>query len=480
MYKLLFAIFVISAGIGFLTAAPGQTVPSTQPELKRNETPEQHEARMAWWREARFGMFIHWGLYSVPAGTYDGKQIPGIGEWIMNNASIPVAVYAQYAPQFNPTKFSADDIVSLAKEAGMKYIVITAKHHEGFPMFHTAVDHYNIYDGTPFKRDPMAEMAAACQKQGMKLGFYYSQAQDWHHPGGAAARHGGRTTDHWDSAQDGSFDDYLKNVAIPQVRELLSNYGPVAVLWFDTPTQLMTPERAAQFLPLLDLQPQIVVNNRLGGGFKGDTETPEQHIPPKGYPGEDWETCMTINNTWGYKSYDTDFKSTQTLLRNLVDIASKGGNYLLNVGPNSEGVIPQPEVDRFRAIGAWLKVNGESIYGTGPTPFSDEMGAYDPVKKDKKGQPIWNPVWTWRCTSKPAPAGSGQPSKLFIHLLTWPGASFTVEDAKDHVTKAYMLADPQQTSLAVTQTGEHLSVALPAAAPDPLDSVLVLETEGAH
>jgi alpha-L-fucosidase len=264
------------------------------------------------------------------------------------------------------------------------------------------------------------------------------------------------------------------------VRELLSNYGPVAVLWFDTPTQLMTPERAAQFLPLLDLQPQIVVNNRLGGGFKGDTETPEQHIPPKGYPGEDWETCMTINNTWGYKSYDTDFKSTQTLLRNLVDIASKGGNYLLNVGPNSEGVIPQPEVDRFRAIGAWLKVNGESIYGTGPTPFSDEMGAYDPVKKDKKGQPIWNPVWTWRCTSKPAPAGSGQPSKLFIHLLTWPGASFTVEDAKDHVTKAYMLADPQQTSLAVTQTGEHLSVALPAAAPDPLDSVLVLETEGAH
>ena len=254
-------------------------------------------------------MFIHWGVYSVPAGTYQGKKIGGIGEWIMNNGRIPVAEYAGYAKEFNPTKFDADEWVETAQAAGMKYMVITAKHHDGFAMFHTKVDGYNIYDATPFNRDPLAELAAACRKHGMKLGFYYSQCQDWHHPGGEAL-HGG----HWDKAQDGDFDEYLNDVAIPQVKELLTNYGPVSVLWFDTPTKLMTRQRAAEFLPLLDLQPRIIVNNRLGGGFKGDTETPEQHIPPRGYPGRDWETCMTINDTWGYKSYDANFKSTQTLL----------------------------------------------------------------------------------------------------------------------------------------------------------------------
>ena len=299
--------------------AVGQTAPSAQPELRRSETPGQHEARMGWWRQARFGMFIHWGVYSVPAGTYDGKKIGGIGEWIMNNGRIPVAEYAGYAKQFTASKFDADQWVETAQAAGMKYMVITAKHHDGFAMFHTKVDGYNVDDATPLARDPLAELAAACRKHGMKLGFYYSQCQDWHHPGGEALRGG-----HWDKAQDGDFDEYLNNVAVPQVKELLTNYGPVSVLWFDTPTKLMTPERAAEFLPLLDLQPQIIVNNRLGGGFRGDTETPEQRIPPQGFPpGRDWETCMTINDTWGYKSYDTNFKSTETLLHNPVDIASK-------------------------------------------------------------------------------------------------------------------------------------------------------------
>jgi alpha-L-fucosidase len=438
------------------------TAPSTQPELLRSETPQQHEARMEWWRQARFGMFIHWGIYSVPAGTYDGKKIPGIGEWIMNRGKIPVAEYAEYAKQFSAAKFDADQWVQIAQAAGMKYMVITAKHHDGFAMFHTKVDGYNIYDATPFKRDPLAELAAACQKYGMKLGFYYSQCQDWHHPGGAVKK-----GEHWDKAQDGDFDEYLNSVAIPQVKELLTNYGPVSVLWFDTPTELMTPQRAAEFLPLLDLQPQIIVNNRLGGGFKGDTETPEQRIPPQGYPGRNWETCMTINDTWGYKSYDTNFKSTETLLHNLVDIASKGGNYLLNVGPTSEGIIPQPEVDRIKAIGDWLKINGESIYATGPTAFGSEAGNFDPVKKDKSGKPKWVITWDWRCTTKPG--------KLFIHLFKWPGDKFEVSGVKGSVSKAYMLADPQQAGLAVQQSGDHVSVTLPAAAPDKIDSVLVLE-----
>jgi alpha-L-fucosidase len=434
-------------------SARAQT-PTTQPA----ESKEHRDARMAWWRAARFGMFIHWGVYSVPAGTYNGKKIPSIGEWIMNNASIPVAQYAKYAAQFNPVDFNADQWVTIAQNAGMKYMIITAKHHDGFAMFHTKVDNYNIVDATPFARDPLAELAAACAKHGMKLGFYYSQSQDWHHPGGAAILRDNRKTDHWDPAQDGSYDDYLKNVAVPQVRELLTNYGPVSVLWFDTPRE-MTPQRVALFQPLLKLQPDLIVNNRLGTGFTGDTETPEQRIPPNGYPNRDWETCMTINDTWGYKSYDTDFKSTETLLHNLIDIASKGGNYLLNVGPTSDGIIPAPEVQRLTEIGQWLKINGESIYGSGPTPFGPEAGDFDPVKKDKSGKPVFVPKWEWRCTT--------QPGKLYIHLFKWPQGAFVLKNFKGAITKAYLLADPQQKSLASSLSAGTLTIQLPPHRPRP-------------
>jgi alpha-L-fucosidase len=359
------------------------------PAAQTSETKEHRDARMAWWREARFGMFIHWGLYSVPAGVWHGKDIPSIGEWIMHNAQIPVAEYKALAPQFNPTDFDAEAWVALAKAAGMKYIVITAKHHDGFAMFHSKVDPFNIYDATPFKRDPLQELARACQKQGIKLGFYYSQDQDWTAPGGASLLGG-----HWDKAQDGDFATYLKTKAIPQMRELLNNYQPApVVIWFDTPTADMTPELAGQILALLKDHPNMIWNNRLGGGDQGDTETPEQTIPANGFPGHDWETCMTINDTWGFKSTDTNFKSSETLLRNLIDIASKGGNYLLNVGPTSKGVIPQPEADRLLAIGQWLKVNGEAIYGTAAGPFKQQFG--------------WG-----RITQKPG--------KLYLEVFDWP------------------------------------------------------------
>ena len=325
-------------------------------ENKTAETKAQRDARMQWWREARFGMFIHWGLYSVPAGTYHGKQIGGIGEWIMNCGEIPVAEYAGFAKQFNPVKFNADEWVSIAKNAGMKYIVITSKHHDGFAMFHSKASLYNIVDATPFGRDPLKELAAACKKQGIKLGFYYSQAQDWHHPGGFAYATNGRKQGHWDKAQDGDFHKYIREIAIPQVREILTNYGDVAVLWWDTPAG-MTREEVHELAGLLKLQPKIIANNRLGNGIDGDTETPEQFIPATGYPGRDWETCMTMNDTWGYKSYDHNWKSTETLLRNLIDIASKGGNYLLNVGPTNEGLIPPASVERLQA--GWPVAEGQ-------------------------------------------------------------------------------------------------------------------------
>ena len=463
----------IAQGDKFPTpAATGHPIPSIQD----TESPAQKDARMAWWREARFGMFIHWGLYSIPAGTWDGKQIPGIGEWIMNRASIPVADYKALAPQFNPTAFSAHDIVALAKSAGMKYIVITAKHHDGFAMFDSKANPFNIVAATPFKRDPLKELAEECRKQGLKLGFYYSQDQDWTAPGASALKTGDHQppTFHWDPAQDGDFDTYLHTKAIPQLKELLTNYGDFpAVIWFDTPTANMTPARAAEIVALTNQHPNLIWNNRLGGTYKGDTETPEQFIPPQGYPGRDWESCMTINDTWGFKSYDTNFKSTETLLRNLIDIASKGGNYLLNIGPDSHGNVPTAEADRLRQMGQWLAVNGEAIYNTQPTLFGAEAGSFSDTEKDKNGKPKFIPAWNWRSTTAP--------NKIYIEIFTWPAASgaqasFHLDKLPRNVTSAYLLADKTHKPLKLTKSGAGLDIALPAQPLDPVATVLVLNT----
>ena len=286
------------------------------------ESKEQRDKRMDWWREAKFGLFIHWGVYSVPAGFYHNKPVAGIGEWIMNRGKIPMAEYQQFAKEYNPIKYNPDNWVKAAKEAGMKYIVITAKHHDGFANFATKASPWNIVDATPYGKDILKPLAEACRKYGIKLGFYYSQAQDWNN-GGVEA--GGT----WDKAQEHDMDDYINKVAVPQVKEICSNYGEFpSVIWWDTPRD-MNYDRAKKLYDAVEqLRPDIIQNNRLGGGYKGDTETPEQFIPPQGFPGRDWETCMTMNNTWGFKRDDNNWKSTETLIRNLCDIASKGGNYL--------------------------------------------------------------------------------------------------------------------------------------------------------
>jgi alpha-L-fucosidase len=443
------------------------------PAIQDTETPAQHDARLSWWRDARFGMFIHWGLYSIPAGSWDGKPVDGIGEWIMNHASIPVADYKALAGQFNPTAFNAHDIVALAKTAGMKYIVITAKHHDGFAMFNSKVDPFNIVAATPFHRDPIRELAIECKKQGVKLGFYYSQDQDWTAPGGAAYQTGDHKppTYHWDpAAQDGDYATYLHTKAIPQMKELLTNYGdfPV-VIWFDTPTVDMTPALAGEVVALLNQHPNLIWNNRLGGGYKGDTETPEQFIPAQGYPGRDWEACMTMNDTWGYKANDTNFKSTQTLLRNLIDIASKGGNYLLNIGPDSKGNVPPPEIERLREVGKWISVNGESIYGTSSTLFGAEAGAFSETEKDKAGKPKFIPTWNWRSTT-----GT---DKIYVSLFTWPTGTFHLDRSPRVITGAYLLADKAHKPLKVTTTASGVDVALPSAPLDPIATVLVLKTK---
>jgi len=440
-----------------LPCAGAQTQPTDKVEPK-----EQRDARMAWWREAKFGLFIHWGVYSVPAGFYHGKPIPSIGEWIMLNAKIPMAEYQAFAREFNPVKFDADAWVKMAKNAGMKYIVITSKHHDGFAMFCSKVNKWNICDASPFGRDPLKELAAACRKYGVRLGFYYSQAQDWNNGGSA-------WIDKWDKAQEHSMDDYIDQVAVPQVREILTNYGKdiPAVLWWDTPRD-MNYQRAAKLYKVAEeLRPDLIQNNRLGGDFNGDTETPEQHIPPQGYPGRDWETCMTMNDTWGFKSDDHNWKSTETLIRNLCDIASKGGNYLLNVGPTSEGLIPQPSVQRLAAVGQWMRVNSEAIYGTGPTPFGAEAGKFSETEKDKKGNPKFIPAWEWRCTSKPG--------KIFLHIFKWPAGKFELPPLKGKITRAYLLADPKHRKLKLKQTAQGASITLPDKAPDTIASVVCLE-----
>jgi alpha-L-fucosidase len=413
------------------------------------ETPAQHDARMKWWREARFGMFVHWGLYAVPAGQWHGKPVPGravntqgYGEWIMDNAMIPVAEYAKLAPEFDPVKFDADAWAKTAQDAGMKYLIFTAKHHDGFAMFDSKASPFNIVDDTPFKRDPVAELARACRKHGIKFGIYYSQSQDWSHPGGAA------WDGHWDPAQDGDYDAYLTHIAVPQVRELLSHYGPISVLWFDTDAD-MTPQRAAPFVDALKLQPGIIINNRLGGGVQGDTETPEQHIPATGFPGRDWEACMTINDTWGYRSDDTNFKSIDDLTRNLIDTASKGGNYLLNVGPDAQGIIPTPEVARLKAMGAWLKVNGDAIYGTSASPF--------------KRLPF-----DGRATVKG--------DTLYLHVFRWPDSSLTLTGLTTPVRSAKALATGQTLSVAKADDGT-LTISKPTHL-DPVATVIALHLTG--
>lgn len=414
-----------------------------------NESAQQRDNRMAWWREAKFGMFIHWGVYAVPAGTYQDAEVPGIGEWILRNAQIPVATYRQFASRFNPVHYQPETWADLARDAGMRYVVITAKHHDGFALFPSDASDWDVADATPWKQDLIAPLANAVRQRGLKFGLYYSQAQDWIHPGGAKA--GFNEGEGWDPAHQGNFDRYLDQIAVPQVREILTRYQP-DVLWWDTPVW-MNDSRAAKFLPLLSLKPGIILNDRLGGSVHGDLTTPEQTIPSNGHPGRDWETCMTLNDTWGFKTSDKNWKSTQTLVTNLVDIASKGGNYLLNIGPDASGSIPQESIDRLREVGLWLKSHGESIYGTQASP----LRKFD-----------WG-----RCTRK----SENSDTILYLHVLHWPqDGKLQVPGVQGELSSASWLASPSPVAAETADGGILLNIE--GTAPDPLCPTLKLTFRG--
>jgi len=401
----------------------------------RGETESERDSRMKWWREAKFGLFIHWGVYAVPARR---------GEWVMHSEKISVAQYRAFAGDFNPVKYDPSAWAKLAKAAGMRYVVITAKHHEGFALYPSDVTDWDIADATPYKKDLLGPLLDAVHKEGLKMGFYYSQAQDWVNPGGA--RKFFEEGNGWDDAQKGSFDAYLKNLSAPQVRELLTRYQP-DMFWWDTP-DWMNQQRAAPFQELMKLRPGILTNNRLGGGYRGDFATPEQYIPITGVTG-DWETCMTIGSNWGYTRADTRLQSTADLIRKLAGICSKGGNFLLNVGPTAEGVIPEQFTERLRGVGQWLKINGDSIYGTKAGPFQH---------------------LSWGCATRKG-------DRLYLHVFDWPKDGKLHVPLKNNARRAVLLVAPDK-ELPVTRESERLVIALPAIAPDSSDSVVILELEG--
>jgi alpha-L-fucosidase len=428
-----------------------------------SETKAQRDERMRWWREARFGMFIHWGLYAVPAGEYNGKRSERIGEWIMEWANIPRAEYEKFALQFNPVKFDAKEWVRIAKDAGMKYIVITSKHHDGFALYGSKVSDYDIVDATPYRQDPIKALAAEAKKQGLKFCFYYS-ILDWHYPAayvdaaGKDPSAGHRTT----KLKPGGKEEYLKYMKA-QLHELITTYDP-SVLWFDGEWQDWWTEDDGKELYkyVRSLKPDIIINNRVGRGrqgmqgmsktdqeYAGDFGTPEQRIPANGLPGVDWESCMTMNTTWGFKFYDDKWKSSQQLIRNLIDIASKGGNYLLNVGPTAEGLIPSQSVERLAEMGNWMRTNGASIYRSSASPFKNQLSF-------------------GRATSKPG--------RIYLHVFDWPvDGKLTVPSFGKGIKKAYLLAAPKQR-LSFTVGDDGISLRIPAQAPDPIATVIVLET----
>lgn len=452
---LLPAILALAACTTTDPARTGAPKAADQPNPATAAAPDQ---RMAWWRDARFGMFIHWGLYAIPAGEWGTDT--SHGEWIMNTAHIPVEEYEKFVGRFNPQKFDADAWVKAAKAAGMKYIVITSKHHDGFNLFDSSQTDYDVMS-TPFKRDIMKEIAEACRRNDVKICWYHS-IMDWHHPDYTPRRE-------WEKrpADKADFDRYVAYLK-GELKDLLTNYGPIGLLWFDGQWEgTWTHERGNDLYAYVrSLQPDIIINNRVdkGGGefgmtkpgFMGDYGTPEQEIPPTGVPGVDWETCMTMNDHWGYNKSDHNFKSTETLIHNLVDIASKGGNFLLNVGPTADGEIPPESIRRLKEIGAWMDVYSESIYGT-------------------QASPIRSLAWG-RCTQK---ALGGGKTRLYLHVFEWPkSGELRVDGIFNEDAGAYLLSDTARKSLAVSRRGDALVVEVPPAAPDKIDSVVVLDVRG--
>ncbi|WP_282123121.1 alpha-L-fucosidase [Algibacter mikhailovii] len=417
--------------------------------------------RMAWWRDAKFGMFIHWGAYSIIGGERGSKIAGGGAEWAMDKLDYTIEDYEKYPKMFNPQLFDADAWVTMAKNAGMKYIVLTSKHHEGFALWDSKVSDYDVMDTSPFKRDIVKELAKACKKQGIKFCLYYSIV-DWHHPQAQGNLYPNYNISQHDdpSVVNPEFPKYYEDYMKPQVGELLKNYGDIGVVWFDGDwiSDYTTEMGKDLYKYIRDIQPNTIVNNRVDKGrtgmdgmnnnpgqFAGDFGTPEQEIPDTGID-SDWEACMTMNGTWGYKPDDNKWKSSEDLIEKLVDIVSKGGNFLLNIGPDGFGRFPAQSIRRLGALGQWTKKNGEAIYGASASPYE---------------KPKWG-----RYTQKDG--------VVYAHVFNWPKDGLLKLNKDIKFKKVTLLTDPN-TELNALGTSREVIVEVPMLAPDSPVSVVKIE-----
>lgn len=405
---------------------------------------EDTAPRHRWFTEARLGMFIHWGLFAQPKGYWNGRPYYGVVEYLPQVFRIPNAQWAKLAAEFDPAGFDAREWARVARQAGFKYVVITAKHHDGFAMFDSPSDPFNIVRATPFARDPIAELAEAVREEGLAFGFYYSQFLDWADPDASG--------NDWDFPVSGRrFDDYMNRKALPQLRELLSQYGRIDLLWFDIPATI-TPEQSRRFVEAARaLQPDIVISSRIGNGY-GDFETfGDNEIPPRAPDAKPWEAIFTHNHSWGYSGHDFTFKPARRLIRMIATVAARGGNTMINVGPEPGGKFPPETTAAFSEIGEWMARNGESIYGS-------VQAGLDPVP--------WGVI-------------TAKPGAIYLHLFERPsdGRLILPRGGELGPGEAVFLADGRPVRW--TADGEDLWFELPEALPDPRNSVIKLSTAGA-
>jgi alpha-L-fucosidase len=431
---------------------------------------KNRDQRLQWWREARFGCFMHWGVYSDPAGEYKGRRGGSYSEHLMRQLKIPRAEYlSQIAGNFNPVKFDADDWVTLIKNAGMRYLIITAKHHDGFAMYPSGVSSFDIADATKFKRDPMRELSEACKKQGVHFGFYYSHAFDWEHPDAPGndwdyENPGGDKHLFEEKTDSGSwkmwydvhpemvprFRKYVDEKAIPQLLELIDKYHP-EIFWFDTSGKLPFSEQARIIKAVRLKDPNVVINGRaargVGKNFGDYINTGDNPAEVRATEG-DWEAIPTVNNSYGYSKHDNNYKTPEFFIRLNAKIAAKGGNSLLNIGPKGDGTIDENATRILQGIGKWMQVNGESIHGTTRTPLDRQAWGDSTLKG----------------------------STLYLHVFDWPSdGKLMVGGLLTDVTSAYLLADPGKKPLTTTRlNGNDVVVTVPSEAPDKTDAVVVL------
>lgn len=380
-----------------------------------------HDTKQQWFKDAKFGLFIHFGLYSQLAGEYEGETTPSIAEWIMNTLDIPKTEYRKLAREFNPTDFDADWIAEKAKSWGMKYLVFTSKHHEGFAMYDSKCSDYTSVKASPCHRDFVAELQEACKKNGLKFGVYYSQAQDWDDPDGYMARH--------DNSHK-TYRNYLEGKCFPQLKELLTQYPDISLLWFDTPMGT-TAEESKEMIDLVkSINPNVIVSGRVGNGLGDYMTTGDNFIPADPFPG-DWEVPATLNDTWGFKKSDDNWKNPDKILQLLLKINSRGGNYLLNIGPDGTGKIPEESIRILDEVGGYVHRNADAVFATRSLPKY-------PYEVD------WC-VFT------------GKPHKFFIHVLS-PKTVFEVININMTVKKAYILEDGTEVrvDLETTCEGPHM------------------------